>query len=831
MTDYKSISQKLGNLEFLGYAKVVTELLSAYGIVQTTIDRIVLKINNGESGPFYVYRRAAIYCIEDSDYGSKISSLKTALPLVIVLQPTKLAIFNAEKGKIECEYDKLVEHLEYLSPLHNWDINRNDHYSTIEFDALVESLYRALKLDDNDEANIRNFIFSLLYIAHFKSLLNIEQIENRLREYAISDEAKLSYVFNYFRNKECPFIVDNTPCLFISKEAYKYIFAIIRFDTNLIDAEILTSLIYRMTDGEKAGLYGHHTSFINVEKLLQPLFLNQMQSKAVTSSNENVFEVVTDIYQATIFDPTNSPGSFLVAAYNGLTQQLRDIEQRFKIKCQQPLNLSNFIALVENELTRDLTRLALTFTHTQELKRLNQLNIGMINEIYNELNISIGKELSSDWRNFVTPDEHLYIVGSPEFKGGNKLSANSKAEMQAVYEAETLYSADLCSAWLIKAADLIKGTHAKAAFVLTNSVSQGTQATFILNKINELGCEYCFAHRSFKWKTSSIDNAGVTVVIIGIAAKNDVQNKLIFDEEHIITCKVIGASLLPDIDIRIMPRKQPLCKLLPHMRKGNMPDGATSLTFTNSEINSFLEEYPEAKKFIKTLYGGEELVKGIPKWVLWITDDRLSEAMNIKGIAERVELVRETRCKPRSTSSIKSRNNPHKFRETNCTSKGKISLVVPCVTSENREYFQIGILDSNAIVNNNVSVIFDCDVWLLALLESRMHMVWAKNACGGHETRPRYSSETCYNTFPLPDLNNKQISTLRNLAKTLLEVRENYCDKSLAELYLHMPLELARVHHWIDETVDSYYRSQPFETDSERLIWMKNLYNKYLENE
>lgn len=150
---------------------------------------------------------------------------------------------------------------------------------------------------------------------------------------------------------------------------------------------------------------------------------------------------------------------------------------------------------------------------------------------------------------------------------------------------------------------------------------------------------------------------------------------------------------------------------------------------------------------------------------MWITDEELPEAMKIDGVAKRIEMVRQKRNAPKSTSSKKSRNNPHKFRETNCTSKGKISIIIPCVTSENREYFQIGILDSNSIVNNNVSVIFDCDIWLLALLESRMHMVWAKNACGGHETRPRYSSEICYNTFPLPELTNKQINILRNLSK------------------------------------------------------------------
>lgn len=165
------------------------------------------------------------------------------------------------------------------------------------------------------------------------------------------------------------------------------------------------------------------------------------------------------------------------------------------------------------------------------------------------------------------------------------------------------------------------------------------------------------------------------------------------------------------------------------------------------------------------------------------------------------------------------------------TSKGKVSIVAPCVTSEKRAYFQMGILDSNAIVNNNVSVVFDGDIWLLALLESRMHMVWVKSCCGGHETRPRYSSELCYNTFPAPVLNKRQKDILANLSITLLEVRENYCDRSLGNLYDNMPPELARVHYWIDATVDSLYRSKPFDSDEERLLWLQNLYNEMIENE
>ena len=53
----------------------------------------------------------------------------------------------------------------------------------------------------------------------------------------------------------------------------------------------------------------------------------------------------------------------------------------------------------------------------------------------------------------------------------------------------------------------------------------------------------------------------------------------------------------------------------------------------------------------------------------------------------------------------------------------------------------------------------------------------------------------------------------------------------LLEKCIKMPPELIKIHHWIDETVDSLYRSQPFETDGERLMWLKNIYNQMIENE
>ena len=821
----------IGDLEFQGYANTTARLLSSLSIGDTTIAKIVDRINQGDNGPLPVYRRAVILCTDSDDYLPTIEKSLLSYPLGIVIQPQQIVVIRQAESPVAVPYNQVAENLSLFSSLFSYQNNKRDKYLTLEFDQLVESLNRALILDGNSARDTQTFIFNLLYITHFSTILEEDIIEKNLSDQLMEDEIKLANILDYYQSSEIPFLRQVSAPLHYSKEAFRYIFAILKFDTRLIDVELLTSLIYKMTNSEDAGLFGHQTSFENVNKLLQPFVFDGLGKRIEEASKDEITQIIDDIYHLQFFDPTNGPGCFLAAAYSGLNEILRDIEQKFGVKRDVLLPLSNFVGLVSNELTRDLTTLALVFAHTTESLRFSNLVFPSMMQLQQDLRVFVGDELSEDWGQYVHPQEGLYVIGSPRFLGAHKtLPVREKEKMQSIFASQTLYSADYCSAWLVKSAAFIANTSAKAAFVLTNSVSQGEQASFILNKVNENGCEYVYAHRSFKWKTSS-DNVGVTVVIIGIAAKSRQEKKLLIDDGKRIECKIIGATLLPNIDIRATRRTRPLSPILPEMRKGNMPDGATALQFTSAELDDFLAEYPEANHFIKPLFGGEEFVNGQPRWVLWITDDEKDEALAIKGIAERVEKVRQKRNSASSTASQKSRNNPHKFRETNTTSKGHISIIAPCVTSENRAYFQMGILDSSAIVNNNVSVIFDGDIWVLALIESRMHLVWSKNCGGGHEVRPRYSSEQCYNTFPVPPINKHQKDKLRSLALVLLEVRENYCDKSLATLYDNMPPELARVHGWIDATVDSLYRSKPFESDEERLLLLQDMYNEMIENE
>ena len=72
--------------------------------------------------------------------------------------------------------------------------------------------------------------------------------------------------------------------------------------------------------------------------------------------------------------------------------------------------------------------------------------------------------------------------------------------------------------WYFKAAEYIMNTMIKAAFVSTNSITQGEQVEAVWKPIYErFGIHIEFAHRTFRWDSEASLKAHVHCVIIGFA--------------------------------------------------------------------------------------------------------------------------------------------------------------------------------------------------------------------------------------------------------------------------------------------------------------------------
>lgn len=161
-------------------------------------------------------------------------------------------------------------------------------------------------------------------------------------------------------------------------------------------------------------------------------------------------------------------------------------------------------------------------------------------------------------------------------------------------------------------------------------------------------------------------------------------------------------------------------------------------------------------------------------------------------------------------------------------------LLIPSITSENRDYIPMGFFTSDIIVGNLCHAIPNATLYHLGILQSKMHMVWVKTVCGRLGSGYRYSAEIVYNNFPWPkDIPEEHKQKIEAAAQKILDARAAWPNSTLAALYdpLKMPQNLLKAHHALDTLVDRAYQKQPFQSEMERIQFLFALYQTYIEEE
>jgi hypothetical protein len=157
-------------------------------------------------------------------------------------------------------------------------------------------------------------------------------------------------------------------------------------------------------------------------------------------------------------------------------------------------------------------------------------------------------------------------------------------------------------------------------------------------------------------------------------------------------------------------------------------------------------------------------------------------------------------------------------------------LVIPKVSSENREYIPIGFLTPEDIITDKVFAFQGASAFQFGVLTSKMHMAWVKCVCGRLKSDYSYSNTIVYNNFPWPEKPSlKHIEAVEAAAKAVLEARLLFPGSSLADLYdpLTMPPALVKAHQKLDKAVDKAYRLQEFKSEASRLVFLFELYERY----
>ena len=642
-----------------------------------------------------------------------------------------------------------------------------------------------------------------------------------------------------------------------SKISRSYLLHIGGLDWTKINPDIFGSMIQAVADDEERGELGmHYTSVPNILKVLNPLFLDDLREKLEEASDNSrmLLNLRKRIAKIRVFDPACGSGNFLVIAY----KQLREIENEINVRRgeegrETEIPLTNFRGIEIRDFSCEIARLALVIAEYQcdLLYRGQREALAVFLPLDSQNWITCGNALRIDWLNvcpptgtvvkltgddlFSTPLDQAqidfeneggetYICGNPPYVGDKLQTDEQKSDLEELFGliSDRWKSFDYICGFFIKAANYIKvEPTSSVAFVSTNSICQGVQASQFWQIILKTCCIH-FAHTSFKWSNLAANNAGVICVIVGLAVRG-ARNKKIFTNEISRKVENITSYLTVGEEIFVVESRTPISELTP-MTLGNAPKDGGNLIYSIADAST---ASLACQKYLRPIFGSQEFIKGFYRCCLWIADEDAADARLVPEIAERLLAVAKMRSSSKKGATQIWADRPHRFVEIR-SPRYRDVMIIPAVSSENREYLPIGYLPPSSIVLNSAFALYDAPLWNMAIVASRIHLVWIATVCGKLKTDFRYSNTLGWNTFPLPVLTDKNKTDLTRAAEEILLARESHYPATIADLYdpSAMPSNLREAHENNDEVLERIFIGRRFRNDTERLEKLFELYTK-----
>lgn len=582
----------------------------------------------------------------------------------------------------------------------------------------------------------------------------------------------------------------------------------------------------------------HYTSIENIHKVIDPLFLNGLKAELEEIKRipvERTREARLAAYQdklagLTFLDPACGSGNFLTESYISLRRlENQVIEERiildkgrhgYQVAGQvawgegalNPVQVSihQFYGIEINDFAATVAKTALWIAESQMLKETEDIVAHQIDflPLKSYANITEGNALRLNWEDVVPKGKLNYIMGNPPFVGASMMTKLQKEEAVSIFgKGKRVNSIDYVGAWYHKAAALLENTVVKAAFVSTNSITQGEQVAPLWEKLlNIYKVHIDFAYRTFKWNSEAKEKAAVHCVIIGFSNAYNTQPKYIYTNG--VTrqeAQNINPYLVDAPDILISSRGSALCDV-PRMTKGNQPSDGGNLILSQKERDELLSKDASIAPCVRRYVGSKDFINNNEiRYCLWLKG--ISPAVYRKNseIMRRLDAVRQMRIASTAAPTRALADKPYLFFSTPQTDSNY--LCIPEVSSERRRYIPIGFMDKSVIASNKLLIVPDATFYHFGILTSNVHMAWTRTVCGRLKSDYQYSGATVYNNFPWPTPTDEQKSRIEQTAQAILDARELYPDCSLADLYdeATMPPELRKAHQQNDKAVMQAY--------------------------
>ena len=597
------------------------------------------------------------------------------------------------------------------------------------------------------------------------------------------------------------------------------------FDWSVISPTIFGAVFESTLNPEtrrKGGM--HYTSIENIHKVIGPLFLNDLRAelddiKAIPvdkTRDKQLRQFQAKLAGLTFLDPACGSGNFLTETYLSLRRLENEVidallyGQVILGQVTDPIRVSigQFYGIEINDFAVTVAKTALWIAESQMMQETEKLVRHTLDflPLRSYANIVEGNALRMDWERVVPKRELDYIMGNPPFVGHQWRTKEQAVDLESVCkDIPKCGKLDYVCGWYVKAADYMQGTQIHAAFVSTNSISQGESVGILWKPLfTEKHLTIEFAYRTFVWTSEAKDKAAVHCVIVGFTCGTAQNTCYLYESDRRRTVEHINGYLVDAPNVFIQSRGKPLTAGLPIMSKGSQPTDGGNLIFSVEERDDLIKKYPQTEELLRRYISADDYINNKIRYCLWLVNISPSKYRNIHPIMERLERV--VKCRRQSPTSSVQRNAETPMLFTQIRQPQSQYLAMPEVSSSKRKYIPFGYINPDVIGSNMLYLIPNATLYMFGVMISNVHMAWARTVGGRLKSDYRYTP-AIYNNFPWPTPTDEQKVKIEQTAQAILDARDLYPDASLADLYdpATMPPELVKAHQQNDKAVMRAY--------------------------
>jgi hypothetical protein len=578
-----------------------------------------------------------------------------------------------------------------------------------------------------------------------------------------------------------------------------------------VQPSIFGSLLQDVFGREKQWQLGaHYTHESEIQKVVIPTIVEPWTERigALTKFSE-AQQAQADLLNYVVLDPACGSGNFLYVAYRELrkievelarrAQELALAEGR---SAQQGLSaffpLQNMRGIELEQFGVDLARVTLWMGHKLAVEEL-ELSESTL-PLADLSGVRRTDALRTDW------DEANAIIGNPPYHGSQNLRGILDEDYVEWLKRE--FDAglkDLCVYWFRRAADRMRPDD-RAGLVGTNSISQNRARGASLNYVVEKGGVITDAVSHQKWPGEAVVNVSI---VNWVQRPSEPPERFVLDGDPVVGINTrLRESKVAIEEYEALPPN------LGQSFQGPIPAGDFYLEPDEAQAISARDDAAYADVIRPYLIGDDITEQPEQRPRRYIIDFGMRSLEEAMSYPEAIRLVRE-RVKPKRDENNREAYRRYwwRFAEPRPKMRARLAGLERYIAGNAQgKRFLFCWVDAAVCPSNLTNVFAFVDDYAMGILTSSIHGAWAHSESSTLEDRPRYTTTSCFESFPWPQPGSAERIEIGSIAKTLIERRQAICvEKEIGLTVLYNQVEegawahLADLQRHLDEAVARAY--------------------------